>query len=36
MDINLLSKSYFVRKLDRNDIDIIYKLSCKNETMTNR
>lgn len=31
MDINLLSKSYFVRKLHKNDIDIIYNLSSKNE-----
>lgn len=31
MDINLLSKSYIVRRLGRSDIDRIYNLSCKNE-----
>ena len=31
MDIRLLSKKYKVRTLDRNDVDIIYDMSCKNE-----
>ena len=31
MDIELLSKKYAVRRLDRNDVDIIYDMSCKNE-----
>ena len=31
MDINLLSKSYAVRRLDRSDVDMIYDMSCKND-----
>ena len=31
MDIKLLSKKYVVRRLDINDVDIIYDMSCKNE-----
>ena len=31
MDIRLLSKSFFVRRLDLDDVDIIYDISCKNE-----
>ena len=31
MDINLLSKSFEVRRLDKSDVDMIYNLSCKNE-----
>lgn len=31
MDIKLLSKSFKVRRLDINDVDIIYDISCKNE-----
>lgn len=31
MDIRSLSKKYQVRTLDRNDVDIIYDMSCKNE-----
>lgn len=31
MDINLLSKSFAVRRLDRNDVDMIYDLSRKND-----
>lgn len=31
MKLNLLSKSYKVRKLDKNDVDIIYDLSCENK-----
>jgi len=31
MDIGLLSKKYVVRRLDRNDVDIVYDMSCKNE-----
>lgn len=31
MDINLLSKSFDVRRLDRNDVDMIYDMSCKND-----
>ena len=31
MDIRLLSKSFFVRRLDLGDVDIIYDMSCKNE-----
>ena len=31
MDIRLLSRKYAVRKLNINDVDIIYDMSCKNE-----
>ena len=31
MNIRLLSKRFGVRKLDINDVDIIYDMSCKNE-----
>ena len=31
MDIRSLSKKYTVRKLDINDVDIIYDISSKNE-----
>ena len=31
MDIRLLSKSFFVRRLGLDDVDIIYDISCKNE-----
>ncbi len=31
MDIRLLSKSFFVRRLDLGDVDIVYDMSCKNE-----
>ncbi len=31
MDINLLSKSFEVRRLGRNDVDMIHDMSCKNE-----
>lgn len=31
MDIRLLSKKYEVRTLNKNDVDIIYDMSCKNE-----
>lgn len=31
MDINLLSKSFEVRRLDKSDVDMIYDMSCKNE-----
>ena len=31
MDIRSLSRKYTVRKLDINDVDIIYDISCKNE-----
>ena len=31
MDIRLLSRKYSVRKLNINDVDIIYDMSCKNE-----
>ena len=31
MDIALLSKKYLVRRLDVNDVDIVYNMSCKNE-----
>lgn len=31
MDIGLLSKKYVVRRLDRNDADIVYDMSRKNE-----
>lgn len=30
VDINILSKSYDVRRLGKNDVDIIYDMSCKN------
>lgn len=30
MEINSLSKRFYVRKLDRNDVQMIYDLSCKN------
>lgn len=29
MNINSLSQKYSVRKLDENDVDIIYDMSCK-------
>ena len=32
MDIHLLSKDYTVRRLDENDMDRIYALSCGNKT----
>ena len=31
MDIELLSKKYVVRRLDINDVDDVYDMSCKNE-----
>ena len=31
MDISLLSERFEVRRLDINDVDIIYDMSCKNE-----
>lgn len=31
MDIGSLSEKYMVRRLDLNDVDIVYDLSCKNE-----
>lgn len=31
MDIELLSKKYVVRRLDINDVDAVYYMSCKNE-----
>ena len=31
MNINSLSQKYSVRKLDENDVDIIYDMSCKND-----
>ncbi len=31
MEIRLLSKQYEVRRLDINDVDIIYDMSCRNE-----
>ena len=31
MDIRLLSKRFDVRRLDINDVDIIYDMSCNNE-----
>ena len=31
MDIRLLSRKYAVRKLNINDVDIIYDMSYKNE-----
>ncbi len=30
MEKNTLSKRYHVRKLDKNDVDMIYDMSCKN------
>ena len=30
MEINALSKKFYVRKLDENDVELIYDLSCKN------
>lgn len=31
VDISLLSKKFRVRKLELNDVDIVYDMSCKNE-----
>ena len=31
MNIELLSKKYVVRRLDINDVDAVYDMSCKNE-----
>ena len=31
MNISLLSKKFRVRKLDLNDVDIVYDMSCENE-----
>lgn len=31
MEIKSLSNKYYVRRLDINDLDIIYEISCKNE-----
>lgn len=31
MDVNLLSKSFKVRRLNKRDIDMIYDLSCENK-----
>lgn len=31
MNINSLSQKYSVQKLDENDVDIIYDMSCKND-----
>ena len=31
MDIKLLSNRFGVRRLDINDVDIIYDMSCKND-----
>ena len=31
MDIRLLSQKYAVRRLDQNDVDLVYDMSCKNE-----
>lgn len=31
ININSLSQKYSVRKLDENDVDIIYDMSCKND-----
>ena len=28
MDVNLLSKRFGVRRLDRNDVEIIYDMNC--------
>ena len=30
MDVNSLSKSYYVRRLSSRDIDVIYQMCCKN------
>lgn len=30
MEVNSLSKTYYVRKLDKNDVEMIYDMSCKN------
>ena len=30
MEINALSKTFYVRKLDKDDVELIYNLSCKN------
>lgn len=30
MDVNVFSKRFYVRKLDENDVDIIYNMSCGN------
>ncbi len=30
MEINALSKTFYVRKLDKDDVELIYDLSCKN------
>ena len=35
MNINSLSQKYSVRKLDENDVDIIYDMSCKNDIFIN-
>ena len=29
MEINALSKTFYVRKLDKDDVELIYNLSCK-------
>ena len=31
MDVNLLSKRFGVRRLDRNDVEIIYDMNCQNK-----
>ena len=31
MDIELMSKNYTVRRLDRNDVEILYDMMCKNK-----
>lgn len=31
MEINCLSKKFYVRKLDKNDVEMIYEMSCKNK-----
>ena len=31
MEISRLSKRYSVRKLDKNDVDLIYDMSCENQ-----
>lgn len=35
MNINSLSQKYSVRKLDENDVDIIYDMSCKTISFIN-
>lgn len=30
LEVSILSKSYIVRKLDKNDVDMIYDMSCEN------